>query len=502
MSAIGADAGIERLPSGVAGLDTILHGGFIRGGLYIIQGVPGAGKTILGNQICYNHVAGGNSALYVTLLAENHARMLLHLRPMHFFDPSVIPEALTYVSAFDILEEAGLKGLQTLLRQEAEARNATLLVLDGLVAAQESGASTREFKRFVNELQTQAGAIDCTMFLLTSAHGQIVSPEHTMVDGVLELADEVYGFRAERRLEVRKFRGSDYLRGRHAFRIANEGIVVFPRLEALPSSPPRAQPGGPCRISIGIGKLDAMLGGGVPCNTATMLLGVPGTGKTTIGLHYLAAASAAEPGLFFGFSETPAQLIEMGRTLGLALEPAIERGAIEFMWQAPMENILDELGHRLLAAIERRNVKRLFIDGFAGFSAAGTSPDRIARFAAALTNDLRGRGVTTIYTMETDELIGADIGIPIAGLAAIVDNIVLLRLVELRASLRRVLSITKVRGSAFDTRFREFIIATHGIDLADTFESAEAVLSGFARERTAAERRKPRTRGGGGERSS
>lgn len=66
---------MERLPSGIPGLDTILHGGFLCGGIYIIQGTPGAGKTILANQICYHHAAAGYRALYVTLLAESHARM-------------------------------------------------------------------------------------------------------------------------------------------------------------------------------------------------------------------------------------------------------------------------------------------------------------------------------------------------------------------------------------------------------------------------------------------
>ena len=69
---------IERLPSGVPGLDTILCGGFTKGGIHIFQGPPGAGKTTLGNQVCYHHAAAGGRGLYVTLLAESIDRMLLH----------------------------------------------------------------------------------------------------------------------------------------------------------------------------------------------------------------------------------------------------------------------------------------------------------------------------------------------------------------------------------------------------------------------------------------
>jgi circadian clock protein KaiC len=83
---------LKRIPSGVPGLDTVLLGGFLRGGIFIIQGAPGAGKTILGNQICFHHVAQGGRALYVTLLADNHARMLLHIGQLSFFGEAVVPE--------------------------------------------------------------------------------------------------------------------------------------------------------------------------------------------------------------------------------------------------------------------------------------------------------------------------------------------------------------------------------------------------------------------------
>ena len=74
----------EKLPTGISGFDTILEGGVLRGGIYILLGTPGAGKTILGNQLCFNHAAGGGRALYVTLLAETHGRMLGHIGQLGF----------------------------------------------------------------------------------------------------------------------------------------------------------------------------------------------------------------------------------------------------------------------------------------------------------------------------------------------------------------------------------------------------------------------------------
>ena len=230
----------NRVQSGVEGLDTILAGGFIPGGITIIQGKPGAGKTILGNQMCFNHARSGGTALYVTLLAESHARMLMHLGSLDFFDQSVLPDRVYYFSAFPVLEADGLRGLLTLLRREVRNHEATMLVLDGLIAAERKADSDIEFKKFIHELQIQATVADCSMFLLTSGDTSdeaSASAEHTMVDCVINLRSRLYGWRSERDLEVLKRRGAGHLQGRHPFSITDAGITVYPRFEAIRSRP-------------------------------------------------------------------------------------------------------------------------------------------------------------------------------------------------------------------------------------------------------------------------
>ena len=187
--------------------------------------------------------------MYVTLLAESHARMLQHIRPMSFFDESAIPDRLSYISAFHDLEADGLKGLMAVLRREMRARHVSVLVLDGLVAAAEAAQTDRELKKFIHEVQTSAVFHGCTVFLLTSGSPQRVNAEHTMVDGLLELEDRLFDARSERSIQVRKFRGAGSLRGKHAFRINDDGLAVFPRIEALFQLPPEGEPSqrGRCR---------------------------------------------------------------------------------------------------------------------------------------------------------------------------------------------------------------------------------------------------------------
>jgi circadian clock protein KaiC len=474
---------IARVRSGVPGLDTILSGGFTRGGIHILQGPPGTGKTTLANQICYHHAAAGLRALYVTLLTETHAQMLQNLGTMRFFDMSCLPEQISYISGFGIMEAEGLPGLVTTLRREIAARKVTVLILDGLVAAEDQATSDTEFKKFIQELQTQAGMHGCTVFLLTTGKGQVVAPEYAMVDGIVELVDHRYESRTERSLYVNKLRGSGYLPGRHPFRITPEGLVVYPRIEATYRVTTRPDEVMPARLSTGVEGIDVMLGGGgVPEATVTGLLGPSGIGKTTMGLHFVCGSSAAEPGLLFGFYETPPRLMHKAGRLGLALEGLVSCRHVEVLWQPLGENLQDALAHRLLDAISRRGVRRLFLDGLGGFIEASIEPGRFTRFFSVLVNELRARGVTTLYTMETRDIMGPGIQMPVLGMSSIVENLIALRYVEDRSRSSRLLSILKVRDSGFDPTLREFVITEgSGISLASAFEGVGELLTGSAR---------------------
>ncbi len=485
MSASPDRPGPERVPTGIPGVDEILRGGLLRGGIYIVRGAPGAGKTIFANQICFHHAAQGHRELYVTLLAETHARMMLHLGALRFYDPTRVPNTISYIGAFSILEEEGLKGLLDLLRREVRARQATLLVIDGLVSAQEQAGSGPAFKKFIHLLQTQSGFADCTTLLLTSEAEADVSPEQTVVDGLIDLNQRLYGSRSERDLLVRKFRGSDFVRGRHAFTISTDGIRAYPRIEALlaqPSVPSGRSPGELERVRTGIPELDKMLGGGFPASSTTMILGPTGSGKTTLGTHFLAESSKAEPGLFFGFYETPDRLYARAKNRKSKLALLIDSGDVEILWHPPTEHLLDALGAELLDAVVRRQVKRVFIDGMGGFQQAATEPARMEQFVAALANELRRCGATTLYTVESPEIIDAAIRPPISDVSSKAENLIVTRYVEFRSELHRIISILKLRDSGFDSTLRKFVIQQEGIVVEDSMTGAEGILSGFARE--------------------
>ena len=126
-------ASLERVPTGIPGLDTVLGGGLLKAGIYIVRGEPGAGKTILGNQFCFNHAAAGHHAVYVTLMAETHDRMMQHMQTMSFFERARIPDGVYYVNGFRVLEEEGITGFIDLLRREQGGFGMGLWVVRQLV---------------------------------------------------------------------------------------------------------------------------------------------------------------------------------------------------------------------------------------------------------------------------------------------------------------------------------------------------------------------------------
>ncbi len=490
----------HRLQTGIAGLDTILQGGLIQGGVYMVLGMPGAGKTILANQACFHHVATGGRALYVTLLAESHARMIGNLRSLEFFEPSRIPSCMAYLSAYSVLEEGGLDALFDLIRKELRAHKASLLVLDGLVAAEEMASTERAFKKFIHGLQVMTGMLGCTTLMLTTGKGKGLKAEHTMVDGLIVMRERMFGVRAARELTIRKFRGSGHLRGQHSFDITERGIVVHARLESLLEEGivPGATQG--ARSAFGIPGLDTMLQGGVAPGSSTMLFGSPGSGKTLLGLHFLAeGARRGERAHYFAFYDSPQRAREQAASVGLDLGPLLDSGLLKLSFRPPTENRLDEIGDQLIQLIRGHSVRRLFIDGFDALSKAVVHPPRITRFMAALVNECRARGVTLQFSVETHSLFGPALRFPVRGIAMICENILFLRCAELSSRLRRFISVVKLRTSGHDTSLRDLQITNHGIEVGEPIEDAQLLMSGLSlaspRGGAAAGKRRPKARG-------
>jgi circadian clock protein KaiC len=295
-----------------------------------------------------------------------------------------------------------------------------------------------------------------------------VHPAHTMVDGILHLEMRAVGLRMSRELFVSKFRGGAYLEGYHPYAISDEGMVIYPRIEAQFRSPGYDGSDAPI-LSTGLEALDKLLDGGIAGGSTTLLLGSTGSGKTVLGQQFLTAGMREEENaLVFTFFESPPLLAAKADRLGMDWGRQLAAGRLHIQWQRAIERIPDALVHQLLDAVARHQVKRLLIDGLEAFRDSAFYTQRLNGFFSALIQELRTRRVTTVITEETRDFDMMRVA-PLSGVSAISDNILLMRQAESAGELQRVISVLKSRDTAHDRRLYRFDIGTRGLELGGPF---------------------------------
>ena len=452
-----------RVRTGVPGLDVVLSGGLLPGSTAIIQGPPGSGKTVFANQIAFSQLREDKTAVYVTLLAESHTRLLRHLQSLTFYDKSFVGDRIVYLSAFHSVHTS-VSALSDLLQKELIGRRPSLLVVEGITAISDlhGGMSCREF---LHQLQTATEAANCTTLVIST---NLASPslEDAVVDSVLSLTQSEVGIQPVRELEVIKTRGTPHLSGRHTFVIDDQGVTVFPRIEAVYRMPSQQAPDNDDRLGFGDRQLDAMAGGGVRAGTTTLLLGATGTGKTLLGLSFLAAGlREGQKVAYSGFFESPERLIAAGEGIGLRLNDGVQSGRFHVDWTPPVELYVDAWAARLLRMVRDLQPRRLFIDGLSAIQGGTAHPERVPAFLTALSNQLRALNVTTAIAGEMHPILDRSVDVPLPGVSPIVENTILLRYADEGTRFSRRISVLKMRGGGHDNAIREFAISGAGLRL-------------------------------------
>lgn len=242
------------------------------------------------------------------------------------------------------------------------------------------------------------------------------------------------------------------------------------------------------RIKTGVSSLDRLLGGGLYKGAACMVKGAPGTGKTTLGMQFLATGMKnGEPALYVTFEEFSSSLYRDARSIGINLEKYEKAGLLKMIFTTPevFLGMVKKPGGEFDEMILAHGVKRVVVDAFNHIEAISEEPRRMRSLGYFMVNSFRRHQVTSVLLQE-DRLFMGDVGGLEYGLPYIVDTIVQLKYVEFESRVRKALMVLKHRASKHSNEILEYLITDKGFRIGTTYE-ADHLITGSATRRPSVE---------------
>ncbi len=470
---------INRLSTGVPGLDEILGGGLPEYSFNLLAGPPGCGKTTLAHQLMFKVATLERPAIYFTVLGEPPLKMLRYQQQFEFFDSEAVNHSIHYVNLGDDTLAGDLGQVLKRIAAEVQARSPAFVFVDSfrsvVMASHARGDPQHHLQQFVQQLGMLMTTWQATTFLIGEFFsGDDMNPVFTVADGLIWLRQSVQRNSMVRKMEVTKMRGQPTLPGLHTFRIQSSGIEVFaPARVAMPHvSRPVNVPA--TRVHIGVARLDDMLGGGLPQGYSLLVAGPSGSGKSILAASFLAeGARRGEKGVIAIFEQ------RANRSRSPVLADLIESGTVGVVDSRAPDLSIDEVLLLLLREISRLDARRVVIDSLSGFelALAPTFREDFRESLLRLVGGLSDAGVTVLLTSELEDRY-TDLRFSPYGTAFLTDAIVVQRYIEVEGRLRRVMAVVKVRASAHSNELREFSIDETGIRIGEVLADQEGLLGG------------------------
>ena len=469
----------SRIETGVPRTDEILDGGLLPKSATLVRGAPGAGKTIFGLHFLTTtdsdatnlYINLGEPEAYLESTADSFG---LNTDAIEFLNLSPSGEEFQTDSTYTLFRSGEVEqpSLVDSIRQKVEAVEPERVMIDPVTVIRHLTPDERQFRTQILSLLDFLKARGSTV-LLTSQAAQSI-PD----DDLQFLADTVINLDLEadhRTLRVSKFRGSSSQAGPHTVTIGDSGMRVWSRLD-----PTRHQRDGSTEtLSSGVADLDSLLNGGITTGTVTFLSGPTGSGKTTTGLHFMKeAASNDKRSVLYSFEEGRKTRFDRAEAVGIPIKEMVEEGALVIDEIAPDELSIDEFTYRLRTEVEESGAEIVMVDGISGYERAfrETGADT-TRQLIKIGRYLRNMNVTGLVTNEVHQITG-EFRATEQQVSHLADGIIILRHVEYRGELQKVIGVLKMRSSDFETRLRTLDITDEGLQIGEQLSDLRGVLTG------------------------
>lgn len=475
--------GLPKTPTGIVGLDEVTEGGLPRGRPTLICGPAGCGKTLVGLEFLVRGITEYDEPGVFLAFEETREDLIANVASLGF-DLAELEEAgllrLDHVAIDPSeIEQSGswdLDGLFIRLGASIDAIGAQRVVIDtieNLFGAFKDTVTLRaELRRLFRWLKDRG-----VTAVITGERGDGTLTrygiEEYVSDCVIVLDHRVSEETSTRRLRVLKYRGSLHGTNEYPFLIGRGGVSVVPITSLGLEHDASGE-----TLSMGVGRIDEMLGGGGVLRGSSILVsGTAGTGKSTVAAKFSdAACRRGERALYFAFEESEAQIVRNMGSVGMDLGQWVERGLLKFKCVRPSLLGLEAHLSSMQDLVAEFEPSVVVIDPISDLLTAGASRD-VSAMLTRQVDFLKVRGVTALFTS-----LDQDLQLEQANhqIAALIDVWLLVASQVGNGERNRSLSVLKARGMAHSNQIREFLLTEDGIQLAGEHELGE-VLTGSAR---------------------
>ena len=476
---------LPKTPTGIQGLDEITLGGLPKGRPTLICGSAGCGKTLMSIEFLVRGATQFNEpGVFMAFeeteedLRKNVASLGYDLKELS--DRKKLVVDYVYIERSEIEEtgEYDLEGLFVRLGYAIDSIGAKRVVLDtiesifaGLPNPSILRAELRRLFRWLKDKGVTA--------IVTGERGDGTLTrqglEEYVSDCVILLDHRVREQISTRRLQIIKYRGSTHGTNEYPFLIDEHGISVLPitsiALEHQASSE---------RISSGIKRLDAMLGGkGYYRGTSVLVSGMAGTGKSSLAAHFVdAACRRGERCAYFATEESPDLIVRNMRSIGIDLGSWVKKGLLSFDATRPTFHGLEMHLLRMHKLVRETNSRVVVVDPITSYISLGDTLE-VKSMLSRLIDFFKAHQITAFFTSLTEG--GSALEQSEVGISSLMDTWILLRHIESNGERNRGIWVLKSRGMPHSNQIREFVFTEHGIELVDVYLGAEGVLTGTAR---------------------